>query len=476
MDLRLYRARKKSRDGDREVNKTKKRALYKESEELFRQVIRINPRNGRAYVGLAKTLERMKQIDLAKRVLEDGCAATKGENGHIWQVWACLEAKQGDVRKARQYFDAAITADDTLISAYHSWAMLEQRQRNYAKAKQLLVKALARAEQEEKPQSHVYVALARLAERGKDFEAARAWYQRGVSSGNFRDCGPALTSWAILEAKQGNIQVSRDLFRKSLKGAKARYAWLSLGTWEQRWGNISEAREILKEANELFPADGAIAQAYAQAFTKSSEDVDSDMDLARELFGKAIEVDEDNQHAYLSWAMGEWLLAKDVDRARDLFQQGIWSGPTTNQAAKLFSTWAHLEAVEDQNIELARNLYSCAYKIKPRSTKILRNWAKEERKIGDRLRGQELEVLAQSIQTDYRRKLDSQVVQTVWPDNALPSKSNSVSGIIGELTVEIVDEFITKWNNYFESQKRANRNVNLGDGQAQFFIFSKNQN
>ncbi len=72
---------------------------------------------------------------MVSQVLEDGCAATKGENAHIWQVWACLEAKRGDTKRARQYFDAAIAADKTLISAYHSWAMLEQRQGNLAKAR-----------------------------------------------------------------------------------------------------------------------------------------------------------------------------------------------------------------------------------------------------------------------------------------------------------------------------------------------------
>merc|ERR1719235_1504538 len=132
-DLRLYRARKKCRDGDRERAKDRKRSLYKQSEELFRGVIASSPRNGRAYVGLAKVLERQHKIELAKKGCEDACAATKGENAHVRQAG-------GDRQRARQLFDAAIAADKTLISAYHPWAMLEQRGGNAAKARQLLVK------------------------------------------------------------------------------------------------------------------------------------------------------------------------------------------------------------------------------------------------------------------------------------------------------------------------------------------------
>ena len=451
-DLRLYRARKKCRDGDRERAKDRKRSLYKQSEELFRGVIASSPRNGRAYVGLAKVLERQHKIELAKKVCEDACAATKGENAHVWQVWGSLEARHagGDRQRARQLFDAAIAADKTLISAYHSWAMLEQRDGNAAKARQLLVKALATAEHEARPASHVYVALARLAEGEGDVSAARKWYKLGVASGNFRDCGPALTAWAILEAKQGNEGVSRDLFQKSLKGAKSRFAWLSLGTWELRWGNVDQGREVLREACELFPADAAIAQGYANAFTKSSESCEADMDHARDLFERAVEVDDKHQHAYHNWAMGEWLLAKDVDRARELFQQGIWSGPTSAQAAKSFSSWAHMEAVEDRNIELSRSLYSCAARLKPRSTKLILNWAKDERAYGDSVRANELERLAGAILAEPR-----QGVSKLSPSEvAAEIDSLSIETALAEGVEEFI-EFIEKWNKYYKQRRRT---------------------
>jgi len=471
-DLRLYRARKKCRDGDREVERERKQELYLEAKGLFQQVLRSSPKNGRAYVGLAKLHQRQKQTELARQVLEDGCAATKGENAHIWQVWACLESDAGDSKQARKLFDAAIAADKTLISAYHSWAMLEQREGNFEKSKQLLVKALAATESVSKPKSHVYVALARLAERTDELDAARAWYQLGIASGNIKDCGPALNSWAILEAKQGNKKLSRDLFKKALKGAKARFAWLSLGTWELRWGNLTQAREILKEANEMFPADAAIAQAYAQSYTKSSATVETDMKLARELYEKAVQVNERYQHTYQSWAMSEWLVGEDIDRARNLFQQGIWSGPSTKQAAKLFSSWAHMEAKEDQNMDLARSLYTCAYKIKPRSTKILLNWARDEETFGEIVRSEELRAMAREISSEFlpaagevgsgsqqqlqlerKQQLErSSSNSTLWPSNIASEISSEANG-----AAKVLAQFITEWNLYFDKAIREDK-------------------
>ena len=111
-------------------------------------------------------------------------------------------------------FDAAVVADKNLASAWQAWAQLEKREGNIKKAKKLLLKCLAAAETKKKPRSHIYVALARLAEDCEDVEAARAWYKLGVASGNVRDCSPAFNSWAILEAKNGNEEQARELFEK----------------------------------------------------------------------------------------------------------------------------------------------------------------------------------------------------------------------------------------------------------------------
>ena len=183
---------------------------------------------------------------------------------------------------------------------------------------------------------------------------------------------------------------------------------------------------------------------------KSSESCEADMGHARDLFERAVEVDDKHQHAYHNWAMGEWLLAKDVDRARELFQQGIWSGPTSAQAAKSFSSWAHMEAVEDRNIELSRSLYSCAARLKPRSTKLILNWAKDERAYGDSVRANELERLAGAILAEPR-----QGVSKLSPSEvAAEIDSLSIETALAEGVEEFI-EFIEKWNKYYKQRRRT---------------------
>jgi tetratricopeptide (TPR) repeat protein len=221
----------------------------------------------------------------------------------------------------------------------------------------------------------------------------------------------------------------------------------------------------LKEANEMFPADAAIAQAYAQSYTKYSPTVKTDMKLARELYEKAVQVNERYQHTYQSWAMSEWLVGEDIDRARDLFQQGIWSGPSTKQASKIFSSWAHMEAKEDQNMELARSLYTCAYKIKPRSTKILLNWARDEETFGEIARSEELRAMSREIASEFlpevgasssqqsssRQVLDANP-STLWPSNIASEISSEANG-----AAKVLAQFITEWNLYFDKAIREDK-------------------
>ena len=93
----------------------------------------------------------------------------EGQNEFIWQAWATLEARVGNVAKARkvcsfplvmgcmcfslvaldvdillgraQLYDAAIVANGSHAAAWHGWGLLEKRQGNPLRARDLWVKA-----------------------------------------------------------------------------------------------------------------------------------------------------------------------------------------------------------------------------------------------------------------------------------------------------------------------------------------------
>lgn len=71
--------------------------------------------------------------------------------------------QEGDLKKARQCFEAALVACDTHAAAYHGWGQLELSARRFDAAKQILLKGVKMTSSD--PNPHLYAALANLAIR-----------------------------------------------------------------------------------------------------------------------------------------------------------------------------------------------------------------------------------------------------------------------------------------------------------------------
>ena len=70
------------------------------------------------------------------------------------------------------------------------------------------------------------------------------------------------------------------------------------------------------------------------------------------------------------WLAQAWGLLEsecgNLDKARELFQQGVWAEPGSRDVAKVFQAWGVLER-KAGNVELSRQLFKCAIKADPRS-------------------------------------------------------------------------------------------------------------
>lgn len=58
-------------------------------------------------------------------------------NPYIWSAWGWLEARTGNVERARKLYDAAVVVDGTHACAWHKWGMLEKGQGNFTRARDL---------------------------------------------------------------------------------------------------------------------------------------------------------------------------------------------------------------------------------------------------------------------------------------------------------------------------------------------------
>ncbi|EPS60719.1 protein high chlorophyll fluorescent 107, partial [Genlisea aurea] len=172
LDLALYKAKILTRN-----------RKYEEAEILLRKCISNWPEDGRPYVALGKALSRQSKWIEARSVYEKGCQATQGENSYIWQCWAVLENRMGNVRRSRELFDAATVADRKHIAAWHGWAVLEMKEGNAKKARYLLGRALKHCGGNE----YVYQTLALLEVKARRFVEARHFFRQATRC-NSRSC------------------------------------------------------------------------------------------------------------------------------------------------------------------------------------------------------------------------------------------------------------------------------------------------
>lgn len=104
------------------------------------------------------------------------------------QCWAVLEKKMGNVRRARELFDAATVADKKHVAAWHGWAVLEIDEGNIKKARNLLGKGLKYCGANE----YIYQTLALLEAKANRFEQARYFFQQATL------CNPkSCASWLV---------------------------------------------------------------------------------------------------------------------------------------------------------------------------------------------------------------------------------------------------------------------------------------
>lgn len=108
---------------------------------------------------------------------------------NLFQCWAVMEDGLGNVRKARELFDAATVADKRHIAAWHGWAVLELKQGNIKKARNLLGKGIKYCGGNE----YVYQTLALLEAKANRYEQACYLFRQATKS-NPKSCASWLVS------------------------------------------------------------------------------------------------------------------------------------------------------------------------------------------------------------------------------------------------------------------------------------------
>ncbi|CAI9779724.1 unnamed protein product [Fraxinus pennsylvanica] len=367
LDLALYKAKILARN-----------YRYEEAEIILQKCIYYWPEDGRPYVALGKNLSKQSKMNEARAVYEKGCQATQGENPYIWQCWAVLENKLGNIRRARELFDAATVADKRHIAAWHGWAVLELKQGNIKKARNLLGKGLKHCGGNE----YIYQTLALLDVKAKRYEQARYLFRQATKC-NPKSCASWL-AWAQLEAQQENIQSARRLFEKAVQASpKNRFAWHVWGVFEANLGNVDLGKKLLKIGHAVNPRDPVLLQSLALLEYKYST-----ANVARVLFRRASELDPRHQPVWIAWGWMEWKEG-NLATARELYQKALSINSTSESAARCLQAWGVLEQ-RVGNLSAARRLFRSSLNINSQSYVTWMTWASFEDDQGNSVRAEEI--------------------------------------------------------------------------------------
>ncbi|KAL8197869.1 hypothetical protein R6Q57_030157 [Mikania cordata] len=367
LDLALYRAKVLARN-----------FRYKEAEEILQKCISYWPEDGRSYVALGKILGKQSKANEARTVYEKGCQATQGENAYIWQCWAVLENKMGNIRRARQLFDAATVADKKHIAAWHGWAVLELKVGNAKKARYLLSKGLKNCGGNE----YIYQTLAMLEAKANRNDQARYLFRQATKC-NPKSCASWL-AWAQLEVQQENYREARKLFEKAVEASpKNRFAWHVWGVFEANVGNVGKGRKLLKIGHALNPRDPVLLQSLGLLEYKHSAP-----NFARALFRRAAELDPRHQPVWIAWGWMEWKEG-NIKTARELYQKALSINSTSESAARCLQAWGVLEQ-RLGNVSAARRLFRSSLNINSQSYVTWMTWASLEEDEGNSIRAEEI--------------------------------------------------------------------------------------
>lgn len=269
------------------------RGRVEEAQELYEKAIEIDPRDGRAYLGLSRVAERRRDFKLARECLRAGIANSvsvasneacdRGGNPFLLQALGCLEEKMGHLSEAEALYISAAKSRPSHAPAWVSLAQLRVRKlRQSAAAGRVCYQT---AERELKlagrpPSAHVYTAWASMEyKKAGDVRRARELFEAALKVDP--KCSAALLQLGVMEADKENWKDAEKCFERVLKfdqrNSRVLQAYAIMET-KRPDGDSRKAIGLFERALKANPRDAGVLQAYA-LFVAKLGDIDSARDL-----------------------------------------------------------------------------------------------------------------------------------------------------------------------------------------------------
>eukprot|EP00429_Kryptoperidinium_foliaceum_P006449 CAMPEP_0176007642 /NCGR_PEP_ID=MMETSP0120_2-20121206/3337_1 /TAXON_ID=160619 /ORGANISM="Kryptoperidinium foliaceum, Strain CCMP 1326" /LENGTH=777 /DNA_ID=CAMNT_0017340407 /DNA_START=303 /DNA_END=2636 /DNA_ORIENTATION=+ len=380
--------------GKKELRKDR----VEEAQEMFETAIEIDPRDGRAYLGLSRCAQRRRDFTLARKYLSLGIANSisfgpgnvpdAGANPFLLQALGCLEERAGNLAQAEALYIEAVKSRPSHAA---SWVALGQLRtvkfRQGASAGRACFQAAERELQKAglPPNAHVYTAWASMEyKKAGDVRKSRNLYRLALSAD--KRCSAAWLQLGVMEANCEHWREAELCFETVLKFDQRNSRVLQAYALMESKRPGSESRKVIdlfERALKANPRDAGVLQPYALYVAQLG-----DIESARELLRRGTEVDKRHAPVWQAWGVLE-TREGNADEARRVFQEGIWacaqltggqSGGYT--CARLWQAWGVLEAKEG-DYAAARRCFNRALDADKRNMAAMTAWTLMEESIGN---------------------------------------------------------------------------------------------
>lgn len=369
-----------------------------EAIEFYERAMDVDPRDGRAYLGLSHCAQRRKDWDGAKKWLTLGIQNSvsyddvtdtpdKHANPFLLQALGVLEERTGNWPRAESLYEEAIASRPSHAAAWVALALLRVQKlgQNIEQGRRLLATAEREIDRAGKKQSsHVYTAWASLEAEFGDPKAARNLFRKAIAIDP--QCSAAWLQLGVLETQAfANYDDAAEYFETILKfDARNARVLQAYGILEAKRGNSRAAIGWFERALTTHPRDAAIYQAYA-IYVAELGDVES----ARNLLRKGTQVNKRHAALWQAWGVLEFR-NEHYDEARRIFQEGIWNCGQLNgrqsggyHCARLWQAWGVLESTVGDHAAARRcfnRALDAAHEI---NVPAIVAWATMEERLGE---------------------------------------------------------------------------------------------
>ena len=373
-----------------------------EARELYEQAIEMDPRDGRAYLGLSRIAQRRRDFAYAKKCLRAGISnsfsrqersdgAIIGDNGanpFLLQALGCLEERVGNLAEAEALYVEAAKSRPSHAAAWVSLAQLRTRKfRQGARAGRVCYQTAELELQRAglPASSFVYTAWAAMEyKKASDVRRARELFEKALEVDP--KCSAAWLQLGVMEADKENWERAQECFESALKNdqrnARILQAYAIMET-KRPDGSSRTAIELFERALKVKPRDAGVLQAYALYVAKLG-----DTDTARDLLHRGTTVNKRHAPVWQAWGVLETRYG-NADDARDIFQQGIWACAQSGggqsggrRCARLWQAWGVLEAREG-DYAAARRCFGRALDADNFNVAAVTAWTQMEEELGN---------------------------------------------------------------------------------------------